>query len=366
MRARFDDATRHVLAGLTRPKDLLELRPAEWDELLCRARNTRLLGRIGAALDELGILSRVPPKAEEQIRAELTLAADNARTVRFEVNRILRAVRGLNVPVILLKGAAYVLAELPPAPGRSSSDVDIMVPKTTLAAVEAALLRDGYEAVKLDPYDQRYYRTWMHELPPLRHREREIVVDVHHTILPESGRLRPSARALTEAAQPLCDGLSTLAPADMVLHSAAHLFQDGDLDGGLRDLVDLDLLLRHFGRKPGFWEGLVPRAAALTLARPLYYALRYCEALLDLVVPDFVQRAAQESGPISPVRRLMDVMTCRAVVPDGWEGPSSRTSRARFLLYVRSHWLRMPPWLLTRHLSRKILTRAFSPPASKR
>ncbi len=365
MRAHFDDATRHVLAGLTRPRELLELRPAEWDELLCRARNTRLLGRIGAALDGLGLLSRVPPKAEEQIRAELTVAADNARVMRFEVNRILRAVRGLNVPVILLKGAAYLLAELPPAPGRLSSDVDIMVPKTTLAAVEAALLRDGYEAAELDPYDQRYYRTWMHELPPFRHRERETVVDVHHTILPESGRLRPSASALTEAAQPLRDGLSTLAPADMVLHSAAHLFH-GDLDCGLRDLVDLDLLLRHFGRKPGFWEGLVPRAVALTLARPLYYALRYCQALLDLPVPDFAERAAQESEPISPVRWLMDVMTCRAVMPDGWEGPSSRTSRARFLLYVRSHWLRMPPWLLTRHLSRKLLARVFEPPASRR
>ncbi len=366
MRAHLDEAARHVLAGLTRPKELLELRPAEWDELLCRARNTRLLGRIGAALDELGLLSRVPPKAEEQIRAELRVAADNARVVRFEVTRILRAVRGLNVPVILLKGAAYELAELPPAAGRLSSDVDIMVPKTSLAAVEAALLRDGYEALKLDPYDQRYYRTWMHELPPLRHRERETVVDVHHTILPECGRLRPSARALVEAAQPLRDGLSILAPADMVLHSAAHLFQDGDLDGGLRDLVDLDLLLRHFGRKLGFWEGLVPRAVALTLARPLYYALRYCQALLDLPVPDSAQRAAQEAEPISPVRRLMDAMTSRALVPDGWEGPSSRTSRARFLLYARSHWLRMPPWLLTRHLSRKLLTRAFPAPASKR
>jgi hypothetical protein len=268
--------------------------------------------------------------------------------------------RDVDVPVIL-KGAAYVLAELPPAAGRLSSDVDIMVPKETLGAVEAALHRDGYEAVKLDPYDQRYYRRWMHELPPLRHRERQTVVDVHHTILPETGRLRPDRRALAEAAVPLSGRLRILAPTDLVLHSAAHLFQDGDLDGGLRDLVDLDLLLRHFGREPEFWERLVPRARALTLTRPLYYALRYCRELLGCPVPASVQESARGGEPMQPIRTLMDALTCRAVTPDGWDEPSRRTRRARLLLYVRSHWLRMPPWLLARHLARKAIARVLPP-----
>jgi hypothetical protein len=352
-------ASERLVAALTKPKELVRLRPSDWDELLVRARNTRLLGRLGAELNALGLLSSIPPRAADQIRAELRVAAENARMVRWEVNRISRALRGVSAPIILLKGAAYVLAELPPAAGRLSTDVDIMVPKETLADVEAALLRDGYEAVKLKPYDQRYYRTWMHELPPLCHRERGTIVDVHHTILPESGRLRPDPRLLREAARPLNDRLSVLAPSDLMLHSAAHLFRDGDLDGGLRDLVDLDLLLRHFGAEAGFWDGLVPRAAELTLQRPLYYALRYCEGLLGFPVPASVQERARVGEPFPPVRSLMDVLTCRAVSPDGWEGSSVRTSFARFALYVRSHWLRMPPLLLARHLTRKAWARAF-------
>src|SRR3990172_8007159 len=174
----------------------------------------------------------------------------------------------------------------------------------------------------------------MTALPPLCHRERRTMVDVHHTILPESGRLRPDPRALTEAARPLRDGLRILAPPDLVLHSAAHLFQDVDLDGGLRDLVDLDLLLRHFVADPAFWEGLVPRAVELSLARPLYYALRYCQGLLGCPVPVVVQQAARVAEPIPPVRSIMDALTRRAVTPDGWEGPSLRTNWARFLLYV--------------------------------
>jgi hypothetical protein len=145
----------------------------------------------------------------------------------------------------------------------------------------------------------------------------------------------------------------------MVLHSAAHLFQDGDLDGGLRDLVDLDLLLRHFGADPTFWEGLVPRAVAQTLGRPLYYALRYCRALLDCPVPADVEETIRVQGPRPPLRALMDRFALRAFAPDGWNGPSAATARARFFLYVRSHWLRMPPLLLARHLVRKSIARVF-------
>ena len=42
-------------------------------------------------------------------------------------------------------------------------------------------------------------------------------------------------------------GFAVLAPEDMVLHSATHLFNEGEFDRGLRDLNDLDLLLREFG-----------------------------------------------------------------------------------------------------------------------
>ena len=139
--------------------------------------------------------------------------------------------------------------------------------ESLLAAEDAGrhlLLRAGWEPVKLDPYDQRYYRTWMHELPPLRHHRRRTVIDVHHTILPESGRLRPDPADLLQAARPTGDGpFRVLAPTDMVLHSAAHLFQDGTLGMGLRDLTDLDALLRHFGETPGFWSALVRRAERL-------------------------------------------------------------------------------------------------------
>ena len=66
-------------------------------------------------------------------------------------------------------------------------------------------------------------------------------------------------------------------PSHMVLHAAAHLFHDGEIAGAIRDLVDLDSLLRYFGDDPKFWGDLMGGASTLGLTRPAYYALRYAE-----------------------------------------------------------------------------------------
>ena len=142
-----------------------------------------------------------------------------------------RALAPLGVPVVLLKGSAFVAAGLGAGVGRSIGDLDILVPHDALDAVEAALIRDGWEWVKDDPYDDAYYRRWMHELPPLIHRARDRMIDVHHTILPPTARITPDAAALIADSVALDNGLRILSPDDMLVHAAAHLFADGDLAG---------------------------------------------------------------------------------------------------------------------------------------
>src|SRR5581483_1442714 len=185
--------------------------------------------------------------------ARLVCEAQHA-AMRREVDEIAAALAPLGVPVILLKGAAYLHARLPAADGRVFSDVDILVPKATLPRVESALMLAGFATTHHHPYDQRYYRRWMHELPPMQHVKRMTILDVHHTIVPETARVHPDAAELIRSAVALAGrpDLAVLAPADMVLHSATHLFHNEELTHGLRDLVDLDALLRHFGRDAAF------------------------------------------------------------------------------------------------------------------
>lgn len=341
-------APRLLIRLLADPHVAPALTPAEWDRVIPYAFRRGLLGRIDHAVCSAGVFAALPPAIARHLVAGRVQAQDRARMLRWEADRVRRALAGLGIPLVLLKGAAYELAELPPAHGRLASDLDLLVPRAALATVERRLLQHGWQHVKLDDYDQRYYREWMHELPPLHHPLRGTSIDVHHTILPLTGRRQPDATALLNAARPLPGTVfSVLAPADMVLHSAAHAFQDGDLGNVLRDLVDLDALLTHFiATEAGFVDALVARARALDLARPAWYALHTCRRLLDSPIPPHAL-AALAGAPPAPVRWTMDRLLDAVTFETPWHPLAGQ------LLYGRSHWLRMPPAMLAGHLGRK-------------
>jgi hypothetical protein len=193
--------------------------------------------------------------------------------------------------------------------------------------------------VKDDPYDNQYYRTHMHELPPLIHITRDRMIDVHHTILPLTARIRPDAGSLIEDSMPLENGLRILSPEDMIIHGVAHLFADGDLAGGLRNLWDIDRLLREFGESEGFWDRLLARAQRHQLPKSTARALRLSHHFFDTpIAASWAMEARQ--GDIFYLGRLL--------ARDGW-GRETR-KLLRFAFYVRSHWIRMPPFKLARHL----------------
>jgi hypothetical protein len=339
-----------LLRILREPEAALHLQPSQWDLLIRQARRSQLLAKLAALLRPL--LDRVPPAPRHHLQAALLTARRQTKLTHWEVAKIQAALAPLGIEPILLKGTAYLMAGLPASDGRVFGDVDILVPKSRIEAIEAALHAHGWRfEEQLDGYDERYYREWMHEIPPMTHEHRGSTLDVHHTILPPSARIQVNTDALFEDVQqlPSLPGVLTLNPVTMVLHSATHLFHEGELEKGLRDLFDLDALLRDFGQTPGFWPALVPRAAALGLTQPLRLALRYTTRLLGTPVPlDVMQQA-------DALRRrpLLDACYDRALMPIHHSCAGPLTDMARFALYVRAHWLRMPSGLLARHLARK-------------
>jgi len=289
----------------------------------------------------------------------MTVAHAQREAVHQEVAHIRHALAPLATEVVLLKGAAYLMADLPAARGRLFSDVDILVPHAALPQVEAQLMLNGWATTHLHAYDQRYYRWWMHELPPMLHVTRNTVLDVHHAILPATARLKPDSAKLLAASRALesVPGVRVLAPIDMILHSATHLFYNEELSSGLRDIADLDSLLRGFSVAPGFWRELVERAAELDLTRPLFYALRYSACITDTPVDATALQALAASAPPARVLGIMDAAYLRALRPQHRLADDRFTHIARRFLYVRAHWLRMPPHLLAFHLSVKALRR---------
>ncbi len=334
---------------------LFSLNLAQWDLFIRQARRANLLSRFSVTLRDQGRLDQVPEQVRTHLESECHLADQQKRVIEWEIGRIREALDTVDLPVIFLKGAAYVAADLPAATGRRFSDVDILVPKSRIREAEQALFLHGWFAEKLDPYDQQYYRTWMHEIPPLRHAQRRTVIDVHHAIVPETMRLHPDPEKLIADTYATGDDerLRVLAPADMVLHSAAHLFLDGEYQNALRDLVDLDQLLRHFSVQEGFWDALYRRSVELELSRPLYYTVCYLVKLLETPVPASLREKLQLDAPGGFAGFLMEKLFDEAVTIHHPSCSGRFSGIARWVLYVRGHYLRMPLYLLVPHLLRK-------------
>jgi Uncharacterised nucleotidyltransferase len=235
----------------------------------------------------------------------------------------------------------------------------------------------GWEWVKENAYDDAYYRDHMHELPPMIHKERDRMIDVHHTILPLTARPKPDAVAMVADSKPLPfrggvgvgtlgialkplvptllrlgiedaksrypspkgEGLYVFSPTDMAIHCAAHLFADGDMSGGLRNLWDFHCLVSEFSEKDeSFWPKLQARAQHHELWGAVHLAARLAWDVYGSEIP----LGWQIWGNADSFFRR------RLLVRSGWGTQARPFTRLAF--YIRSHWLRMPPLMLTRHL----------------
>lgn len=348
--------------SLREPGSLTALTLRQWDTLLRVARGTNLLGRLATQVEAAGVLHALPAPVQPHLVAALVLNRHQREAIQWEFRHLAEALSPLGIPLVLLKGAAYAAADLEAARGRIFGDVDLLVPRDSLHAVEAALRLHGWSNGGTDPYDQRYYREWMHELPPMAHLKRGTLVDVHHNILPLTAKAVPDAGLLVAASVPVAGGpWRVLAPCDMFIHSAVHLFHEGELKNGLRDLYDLQSLAQEFTRQDAsFWAGLLARAAALGMAWPVALALRYLQAVLQLDVPPDVRARALENASLGGLRlRALDAMYLRAFVPAYPAPPPPGSGVAAAALYLRAHALRMPVGLLAMHLGRKAFLRLF-------
>lgn len=357
-----------LLVGcLKNPEIMTGFSVQQWSLLLRMAKIAKLVAHLAWLIEQHQLNDGVPEKVNDHFQAALAIVDYRRRMAFWELNRLQRALVSADTDLIVLKGCAYLLMDLPFATARLFADVDMMVDKSTIDTVEKTLLAQNWHSLKLDEYDQSYYRRWMHEIPPLRHSLRAMEVDLHHTIIPPTSDLQPDPALLLHDAVSLPGTpFKVLSRYDMVLHSAVHLFFDSDLSNKLRDLVDLDQLLRHFSvQEPDFFTVLITRAKVLGLQRPLYYALRYSQQLLATPIPDAILQHSQTLSPPRPIRWLMDRLIPIALLPEHPDEVSRKVAFACWLLYVRSHYLRMPLRLLIPHLVRKSLVRFRSEPASE-
>jgi len=342
-----------LLQALREPQRTQALDIADWSELIATARDANLLGALAKRLEAAGV--QPCAQAQRHLEGMRRMGERQHLSIRWEAHQLQSALGALGIPVVLLKGSAYVMGYPDIGRGRLFGDVDILVPKEALGDVESRLMLYGWVGAKSDPYDQRYYREWMHELPPMSHVRRGTVLDVHHNILPLTARNAPDPGAIIARSQPLPDlpALRIPCPEDLLVHSLTHLMHEGELQNGLRDLHDADQMLRSFSQAPGFWQRLQAVAAGNDLAGPVALGLRLAARLFGTPLPAALVEDLEASlQPSRAWSRWLPTYEAALLAP--FTGAAGlRAAWARQRIYVRSHSLRMPAGLLIRHLARK-------------
>ncbi|MCK5539258.1 MAG: nucleotidyltransferase family protein [Bacteroidales bacterium] len=342
-----------LLKLLSDPECAVSYTVEDWDETIRFARHTHLLGHLYFLMERSSLLEKIPARVKNIMLGSSIYNRYFRIQARREMVHLAKQISTSKIPIVLLKGGAYIQAQLGAYSGRRLSDIDLLVAKSNLSTTEKILLSGGWQYGEVNEYDQHYYRDWMHEVPPLIHQSRKMEVDLHHNIVPPVSRIKLDASKLLEKALLIDNSpFYILEAKDLVLHSATHLFFNDELRGGLRDLVDMHELCMQFSKKENFWSELVPRARDLGLQRPLYYALFHLKLLLNTPIPIDVLSESAKDRPNFFTNWLMLHLIQGLIAPKNVE--NMKAPFAEWLLFVRSHWIRMPLPMLIKHLSYKI------------
>jgi hypothetical protein len=167
-------------------------------------------------------------------------------------------------------------------------DVDLLVRKAQLRAVEARLEGLGYRPWDHPKTAEMNYATHHHSHPLVL--PGGPPVELHTMISRPTDRFRIDVDGLWSRAQPChIAGIETLAlsPEDLLLHLCIHAAFDHRLLLGLRCFLDMRETIRHYDGRLD-WETVRDRARQWGVDKYVYVALRLARELLEARVPDDV------------------------------------------------------------------------------
>jgi hypothetical protein len=349
-----------LIQVLRKPEIISGFSATDWNVLIQQARAQQLLGRLAVLFEQKGLTDQIPQQPLHHLNAMLKFSQAQCKATQWEITQIENSLAELGTPVVILKGAAYCAAELPFARGRVFSDIDILVARERIQDVEQALLDDGWIGSHHNKYDQRYYREWMHEIPPMQHPQRKTLLDVHHNIVPLTGKIKIDSSLLLQDIVKLpanhFQEIYRLADVDMLLHSILHMTLDGEFNNGLRDLVDIASMMEYFSQDHDFMESLPTRAKQLDAENQLCYALQLCVDVLAINLPGTVAHTVSQHTSTGLSGRLMRKLLKQVMLSAKPFNDPAAKQLAHWLLFTRSHYLKMPLHLLLPHLVIKTLT----------
>ncbi|MCG7499394.1 nucleotidyltransferase family protein [Vibrio sp. Of7-15] len=345
-----------LLEVMRNPEKITHLTTHQLSDLICEARFHNMLSQLSCILNQHELKSILPHKFLTHLHSSDLQFQNQVLQLKLEHQQLSDLLTPITHPFVYLKGAAYHLAGFEEFSGRFIGDIDILISEESLPRTEKVLMGSGWITTKINSYDNKFYREYSQEIPPLKHLERGTELDVHFNILPKTLKQSRPGEIWLNHSIPLSDSnpnCRILKPEAMVLHSAIHLFYESEYHKGTRDLYDLYLLFTRFQKDPSFWHNLIQTTDELDNGDAIFIALRYCASIFHLSVPAHVISHYQQFSANSAYQMMLDLaftrIFCCSFPPDKQLGHVQTET----FLYLRGHLKRMPLKLLIPHLTRK-------------
>ncbi len=339
------------IAIIADPKQVQQLSASDWEILLWVLDTARLEAWLNAQLASIGLKDSLPATVQTRLDSAMIYAERQQQQVRYECEVISSLMSEKCITPLFLKGAAYVISAEFNSAGRICSDIDALVKRDELDVAERQLKMNMWLSQDVDDYDDKYYREYAHEIPPMMQAERGTVLDLHHNLfLPVSGRA-PKIEQFWAKTTTSDNGLSTLKPAAALVHSMIHLLMNEEVTYGLRDCLDIQSII-DLHNSEAFWQDVN------TLVEGNGFTQEY-QLLLLLLDALFGQQCVRER--VKDMQYTPNVKTrfwlwCyrKAVMPDHPQLRNPYAGIARAAVYCRGHSQKMPLATLLKHSSVKI------------
>jgi hypothetical protein len=205
-------------------------------------------------------------------------------------------------------------------------------------------------AKQLDDFDEKYYRQWSHELPPYKHLETGVTLDIHHNLLPGSAGKSIDIDDIINTKHATDSDLYLPNDAYLILHSAIHLLLNDDIEKGFRDCIDLHYMLLEYQQNYNLHilENTFEKARCL---KEFYIML----ILLQRLFKDATNTYTKERLTSKALNKYLSLAKDleKAVFPSTPYLANSSNEFARLKVYIRGHLSKMPLHLFIKHIAFK-------------
>lgn len=351
---RFFLKTNDIISLLKNPELAADLSNLNWQILIKVLRKEQLLARFAINFKQQNIILRdkeLSAYLDIHLNNSIKIAIRQSQSVKFEIAELARQLGQSSQQLILLKGAAYSVMNNLASEGRTYGDIDLLSNKDKIDGFEKVLNTYGWTGKEVNDYDDKYYREWSHEIPPLIHSSRGTVIDLHHNLVPIISGRAPNIELFVKDAIPVAE-MKVLRPSAMTLHSAVHLFLNEDYEHGLRNIHDISLLISEH-HSAEYWADIYSLATDSNFTLELYLALRYCKKLFNTTVCESTYRKLSKRHSSFIKNNYWDLVFRGALAPKHPLVTGHINKVGLILAYIRGHAAKMPLKVLIPHIFTK-------------